>query len=341
MRMEQLEYELPSELIAQRPVEPRDHSRLLVLNRAGGSIRHHWFADLPELLVPADCLVLNDTRVLQARLIGHRALTGGRWEGLFLRELATGSWEMLCQTRGQPQTGETFAINGDDVRLVLRRRTGARWLLEPQPRVASAEFLAQHGHVPLPPYIRGGADEPADRERYQTVYADRPGAVAAPTAGLHFTASLLRKLEAHGITIVRLTLHVGAATFLPIRESIELHAMQGEWGELNRVAVDEIKRCRCRGGRVVAVGTTCIRVLETAAQGTELEPWCGETSLFIHAPYRFRAVDAIITNFHLPRTTLLALVVAFAGHDLTHSAYSEAIRQRYRFYSFGDAMLIL
>jgi S-adenosylmethionine:tRNA ribosyltransferase-isomerase len=342
MRIEQLEYDLPPELIAQGPAEPRDCARLLVLHRTTGTIGHHTFADLPDLISPRDCLVLNDTRVLAARLFGRREATGGRWEGLFLRELPTGQWEMLCQTGGRPQPGEFFAINGDNARLVLRELRGdGHWLVYPDPRQSAAEFLARHGHVPLPPYIRGGADEPADRERYQTVYADRPGAIAAPTAGLHFTKSTLDRIQSRGIEIVGLTLHVGLGTFLPIRESIAAHTMHAEWGELTDDAVERINQCRAAGGRVVAVGTTCVRVLETAAQTGDLGAWCGETSIFIYPPYRFHCVDALVTNLHLPRTTLLALVCAFAGTELTRKAYLEAIRERYRFYSFGDAMLIL
>lgn len=342
MRVEQLDYDLPPQLIAQQPVEPRDRSRLMVGERSSGAIAHRCFADLPELLRRGDCLVLNDTRVLPARLVGDRVATGGRWEGLFLRECPSGLWEMLCQTRGNPQPGESFAVNGGSARLILRERVAdGRWRVQPHPLQPAAEFLERHGHVPLPPYIRSGTDEPADREHYQTVFATRPGAVAAPTAGLHFTHDLLTRLEAAGIAIVRLTLHVGLGTFQPIRGSLDSHRLQAESGELSDAAVERIRRCRETGGRVLAVGTTCVRVLETAATSGELGAWCGETSLFIRPPYRFRAVDAIITNFHLPRTTLLALVFAFAGEPLVRTAYDEAIRQQYRFYSYGDAMLIL
>jgi S-adenosylmethionine:tRNA ribosyltransferase-isomerase len=339
--MEQLEYDLPPSLIAQTPVEPRDRARLLVLSRKSGTIAHHSFIDLPILLTPGDCLVLNDTRVLAARLTGRRESTGGRWEGLFLRERQPGQWEMLCQTGGRPRPGERFVINGDEARLVLRDRlVGGHWLMEPEPHRSPEQFLASYGHVPLPPYVRGGMDEPADRERYQTVYADRPGAVAAPTAGLHFTTRLLDRLGACRIAVLRLTLHVGLGTFQPVRGSIESHTMHSEWGELSAAAVEQINRCRARGGRVIAVGTTSVRVLETAAQDGVLRPWCGETSIFIYPPYQFRCVDGLITNLHLPRTTLLAVVCAFAGTELTRNAYAEAIRQQYRFYSFGDAMLI-
>ena len=342
MRIEQLDYELPPELIAQRPVEPRDQSRLLVVDRATGKIGHRRFFELPELLSPTDCLVLNDARVVQARLVGRRASTGGRWEGLFLRELASDLWIMMCQTRGRPQVGEVFEIDGEKSRLVLRGRTNdGHWLVESNPREPAMQFLHRHGHVPLPPYIRGGEDEPTDSDRYQTVFSERSGAVAAPTAGLHFTPELLAALERRGLDLVRLTLHVGLGTFQPIRESIESHVMHAEWGELTAEAVDRIGQRRAFGGRVVAVGTTCVRVLETAAASGELQPWSGETSIFICPPYLFRAANAMITNFHLPRTTLLALVFAVAGEDLARAAYAEAIRERYRFYSYGDAMLIL
>jgi S-adenosylmethionine:tRNA ribosyltransferase-isomerase len=342
MQIEQLDYELPAELIAQRPVEPRDQSRLMVLRRESGSIEHRKFCDLAELLDPGDSLVLNDTRVLAARLVGRRERTGGRWEGLFLREHETGAWEMLCQTGGRPGPGESFVINGHDARIVLRSRTpDGHWLVEPTPRKPYDEFLTRYGHVPLPPYIRDGVDEPDDHARYQTVYASRSGAIAAPTAGLHFTHALLDQLQSRGIDIVRLTLHVGLGTFLPIRESIHGHSMHAEWGELTASAVDQIERCRSQGGRAIAVGTTCVRVLETAAQSGRLQAWSGETDLFIYPPYQFQCVDGLVTNLHLPRTTLLALVCALAGTEFLLKAYGEAIRERYRFYSFGDAMLIL
>jgi S-adenosylmethionine:tRNA ribosyltransferase-isomerase len=342
MRIEQLDYELPPELIAQRPVEPRDRSRLLVLRRITGTIHHHQFEELPDLLEPADCLVLNDTRVIAARLLGRRESTGGRWEGLFLHELPSGQWELMCQTGGKPQIGETFVLDDGQARLILRdRRADGRWLVEPDPPAPPDQYLARHGHVPLPPYVRGGVDEPEDRERYQTVYADRPGAIAAPTAGLHFTDSLLRRVAARGLTVVRLTLHVGLGTFAPIRHSIETHEMHSEWGELTSAAVQDIQRCRSRGGRIVAVGTTCVRTLETAARDGDLIPWSGNTSIFIYPPYQFQCVNALVTNLHLPRSTLLALVFAFAGEPLARAAYQEAVRERYRFYSFGDAMLVL
>ena len=248
----------------------------------------------------------------------------------------------MCRTRGRLRPGESIQVNGSETRLVLCDRTcEGHWLVRPEPTQSPAEFLSRHGHVPLPSYIRGRRDESADREGYQTVFAQRAGAVAAPTAGLHFTPSLLARLQSCGIDLVRLTLHVGPGTFQPIRDSIESHVMHAEWGELTAEAAQQIRRCRAAGGRVVAVGTTSVRVLETAALNQDLQPWSGETALFIRPPYRFGATAAMITNFHLPRTTLLALVYAFAGERLCRAAYAEAIRLRYRFYSFGDAMLIV
>ncbi len=343
MRVEQLDYDLPPEFIAQQPVEPRDASRLLVVDRATGTIAHRRFHELPELLSPRDCIVLNDTRVVPARLLGRRAATGGRWEGLFLREAPGGLWELMCQTRGSPRPGETVEINGDYARIVLHEKTNdGHWLVRPEsPNTGAAAFLERYGHIPLPPYVRGGQDAPDDRERYQTVFAARPGAVAAPTAGLHFTPKLLAAVEQAGIEIVRLTLHVGLGTFQPIRESTDLHVMHAEHGELSATAASLIQSRHAAGGRVVAVGTTCVRVLETAAAGGELRAWSGETRIFIVPGFSFRAVDALVTNFHLPRSTLLALVYAFAGEDLCRAAYAAAIADRYRFYSYGDAMLIL
>ena len=335
-----IDYELPPELIAQEPIEPRDASRLLVLDRAGDTLSHRHFRDLPDLLRKDDLLVLNDTRVLPARLIGVRSKTGGRWEGLFLREL-DGRWEMLAQTRGWVEVGETIDIGS--LRLALRDRTSDRhWLMEPLTTRPTIELLSEFGQMPLPPYIRKGQARPDDTDRYQTVFADRPGAVAAPTAGLHFTADLLQQLTTMGVQRASVTLHVGLGTFEPMRTlDVEKHVMHHEWCEVPLSTVEAVTACRQRGGRVVAVGTTAVRSLETASQSGTLQPWSGETNLFIYPPYEFRSVDALITNFHLPQTTLLFLVSAFAGVERLRHAYDMAIRERYRFYSYGDAMLIV
>jgi S-adenosylmethionine:tRNA ribosyltransferase-isomerase len=335
------DYELPSDLIAQQPAAERDQARLLVVRRSGGSLKHHLISDLPAVLDAGDLLVLNDTQVLPARLLGRRARTGGKWEGLFLREHPDGVWELMSQTRGCLTEGETIDVEPGPLRLELIGRS-AHWLARPSEAGSPAELLQRYGHVPLPPYIRKGRAEPGDRDRYQTVYAERPGAVAAPTAGLHFTPHLLERLGQRGIETAVVTLHVGLGTFQPIQaEDFRQHQMHREWGELPAATAEAIAKCRQSGNRVVAVGTTTVRVLETVAATGQLRPWSGETDLYIYPPYRFRAVDALLTNFHLPRSTLLLLVGAFAGVELLRKAYEAAIAERYRFFSYGDAMLIL
>jgi S-adenosylmethionine:tRNA ribosyltransferase-isomerase len=337
-----LDYELPPHLIAQEPAPDRDAARLLVANRSTGQLTHHHFRDLPDLLTPGDLLVLNDTRVLPARLVGRRERTGGKWEGLFLRQTADGLWELLAQTRGHPATGEVIVIEPGPLRLTLRGRTGGHWLAEPDRAGSPVQLLATSGRVPLPPYIRKGEAKESDRDRYQTVYARTDGSVAAPTAGLHFTRPLLDRLRARGLDWTYVTLHVGLGTFEPIKtEDPRQHRMHAEWGEVSAATVTAIRECKARGDRVIAVGTTATRALESAAANGELRPWTGETNLFIHPPYQFRALDGLITNFHLPRTTLLMLVAAFAGSDLLKAAYAEAIRVEYRFFSYGDAMFVI
>jgi S-adenosylmethionine:tRNA ribosyltransferase-isomerase len=352
MHIEDLDYDLPPQLIAREPCARRDESRLLVVRRGGGVLAHQHFRDLPGWLDPGDLLVLNDTRVLPARLVGHREQTGGRWEGLFLGE-REGAWELLAQTRGRPQEGEVLLAEPGPLRLVLVGRTPqGRWLVRPEAAGAAAELLARHGRVPLPPYIRkarqgdGAAEEAgeADRERYQTVYAHRPGAVAAPTAGLHFTPEVFDGLRRRGIGWAFVTLHVGPGTFQPVQaEDLSAHRVEAECGEVHAAAAEAIATVRARGGRVVAVGTTSVRVLETAAAagGGEVRPWSGATGLTICPPHLFRAVDALVTNFHLPRSSLLLLVAAFTGLEAMRQAYREAVERGYRFYSYGDAMLIL
>ena len=336
------DYTLPEHLIAQEPAARRDESRLLVVRRGTGELEHRVFRDLPELLAPGDLVVLNDTRVLPARVVGRRERTGGKWEGLFLRETA-GGWEMLAQTRGHPQVGEAFAVEPGPLRLALAGRTAERhWLMAPDQPGTVAELLGRFGRVPLPPYIRKGRAGGADAERYQTVYADRSGSVAAPTAGLHFTPELLARLADRGVGTARVTLHVGLGTFEPVKaDDPTRHAIHAEWCEVPAATVGAILAAKARGGRVVAVGTTTTRTLETAARSDGLRPYSGDTGLFIHPPFGFRVIDALVTNFHLPRTTLLLLVGAFAGGELLRRAYEETVRREYRFYSYGDAMLIL
>jgi S-adenosylmethionine:tRNA ribosyltransferase-isomerase len=336
------DYHLPEHLIAQHPAARRDESRLLVIRRAGGILEHRIFRDLPELLAPGDLLVLNDTRVLPARLVGRRGATGGKWEGLFLKETPAGLWEMMTHTRGHPVSGEIFETD-TGLRLVLRGRTeDHHWLMEPQERGTPTELLQRHGHIPLPPYIRKGQDDDTDCERYQTVYAERTGSVAAPTAGLHFTPELLERLAKRGIGTAKVTLHVGLGTFAPIKtDDPTQHAIHREWCEVTQPTVDAIRAAKTRGNRVIVVGTTTTRTLESAARSGELQPFIGETDLYIHAPFEFRVLDGLITNFHLPRTTLLLLVDAFVGSELLQRAYTEAVAHEYRFYSYGDAMLVL
>jgi S-adenosylmethionine:tRNA ribosyltransferase-isomerase len=333
-----LDYQLPPELIAQQPAAERDQSQLMVIRRSDQSIAHHVFADLPQFLTAGDLLVLNDTKVLPARLLGRREKTGGKWDGLFLREVDD-CWEMLCHTRGTLLDGETILIGDDStLRLIYSGRTPeGHFLFRPPSRNVHA-LLAEFGHMPLPPYIRKGHDQPPDRERYQTVYAHTVGAVAAPTAGLHFTERVFDQLAKRGIDRTFVTLHVGLGTFQPLQsDDPELHVMHSEWCELPQATATKLAECRSRGGRIVAVGTTAVRTLESA-RGLPLR---GETNLFIRPPYQFHFVDAMITNFHLPRTSLLWLVGAFAGEELLRRAYETAIAERYRFYSYGDAMLIL
>jgi S-adenosylmethionine:tRNA ribosyltransferase-isomerase len=341
------DYDLPPELIAQRPAPHRDRSRLLVLDRTSGTVAHRRFDELAGLLRPRDLLVVNDTRVLPARLVGRKE-TGGRVE-LLLIERLEGSprravWRCLLKASRAPGPGRAFGL-GDGLRGEVLDREGDEWIV----RVACAEGrledrLAHAGRAPLPPYIRRGRDGPddEDRERYQTIYARRPGAIAAPTAGLHFTAALFDRLRAAGIERVSITLHVGLGTFRPVAvERVEDHVMHDEWMDVSASVVEAVDATRRRGGRVVAVGTTVVRALEACAAGGGLvSERRGRCGLFIYPGFRFRVVDAMITNFHLPCSTLLMLVSAFAGRERTLAAYREAVASRYRFYSYGDAMLI-
>lgn len=341
------DYELPDELIAQEPLRDRSDSRLMVVRRDRGSIEHAHVRDLPDFLQAGDCLALNDTKVVPARLVGRRTRTGGRWSGLYLAHDEQGLWRVIGHTRGKLEPGETLWLDpvdgavGFEVALVARLEGGA-WAVRPVVSGSAWELLDRVGRVPLPPYIRGGQMRETDRQRYQTVYASRPGAVAAPTAGLHFTPELLQRLATAGIPAVHVTLHVGLGTFRPVSvERLADHVMHSEWGELTATAAERLLATRRAGGRIIAIGTTSVRVLETAAAAGELSAWEGDTRLFIRPPYNFRAVDGLFTNFHLPRSTLLVLVRAFGGDELLRRAYREAILERYRFFSYGDAMLIL
>ena len=345
--LDRYDYELPRHLIAQSPLPNRADARLLVVDRKRKSLDHMHIRDLADVLRGGDCLVLNDTRVVPARLVGYRTATGGHWEGLFLEADPDGLWRVMCKTRGKLVPGETITLvnarGEDDVRLHLGTSLpDGLWAVRPETGEETFSLLERVGRVPLPPYIRKGEMVQSDRERYQTVYACKPGAVAAPTAGLHFTEPLLGRIETQGVEICRLTLHVGPGTFRPITgPSLAEHRMESEWGQIGPEAVEKITATRQRGGRVIAVGTTSVRLLETAAADGTLRPFRGRTDLFIRAPFEFRVVDTLLTNFHLPRTTLLVLVRTFGGDELIARAYQEAVREEYRFYSYGDAMLIL
>jgi S-adenosylmethionine:tRNA ribosyltransferase-isomerase len=336
------DFDLPDDRIAQHPAEPRDASRLMVLRRSSGTWEHSAFRDLPDLLATGDVLVRNNTKVVPARLVGRRESTGGAWEGLFLRVLPGGLWEVIGKTRGRPAPGEAVVV-GQGLRLQLIEKDEAgRWTVRPDSPEDAAALLDRHGTVPLPLYIRKGIEGPGDRARYQTVFAAVDGSVAAPTAGLHFTDAVFHQLDARGIDRVDVTLHVGLGTFRPIEaERVEDHTLHAEWASLDGRAADRLNRARNDGGRIVAIGTTSARTLETAARNGPIEPFEGETALYIQPGHAFRAVDALLTNFHLPRSSLLVLVAALAGYDFVRAAYAEAIRERYRFYSYGDAMLIL
>jgi len=347
--LQHYDYELPAELIARQPPQAREDARLLVVDRQTGGFSDHSIRDLPELLRPADCLVLNDTQVIPARLLGYRTATGGKWEGLFLEAAADGTWLLLSQTRGKLRIDEQLTVVAADagqssLQLTVIGRTDDGSLVV-RPETGETDhliLLGRVGTVPLPPYV--GREKPTDLDwqRYQTTFASRPGAIAAPTAGLHFTPQLLQACAQRGISQTCVTLHVGVGTFRSINtERLEEHSMHSEWCELTSATVETIGEARDRGGRIVAIGTTSVRTLESAVQDGMLQPFRGPTELFIRPPYKFEAVDSLLTNFHLPRTTLLVLVSAFAGRELIRSAYEHAIRERYRFYSYGDAMLIL
>uniref|UniRef100_A0A7C4LN00 S-adenosylmethionine:tRNA ribosyltransferase-isomerase n=1 Tax=Schlesneria paludicola TaxID=360056 RepID=A0A7C4LN00_9PLAN len=370
--LETYHYDLPPELIAQEPLADRTAARLLVVRRQTGTWSHHHVRDLPDLLAAGDCLVLNNTRVVPARLFGFRTATRGKWEGLFLSREADGTWHVIGHTRGWLRIGETVTIpapeGGEILQLELLARlddgvyrmrptltrlspngsatshasAAATPVGEPLDESATWRILDRFGQVPLPPYIRKGHAQPQDHASYQTTYAERPGSVAAPTAGLHFTPELLAACEARGIETARVTLHVGLGTFRPVHTSdIRQHTMHAEWCEVPAETAERLRQVRDRGNRVVAVGTTSLRTLETAVVLAGWSAWQGESRLFVYPGYQFRAIDALLTNFHLPKSTLLMLVSAFAGIELTRQAYQAAIAARYRFYSYGDAMLIL
>ncbi len=338
MRRSDLHYELPKHLIAQEPLSERSASRLLVLDGATGSVQDRMFRDVPSLLRPEDLLVFNDTRVIRARLFGRKP-SGGRVEVLVERVLSDRRALAMLRASKIPRSEFTILLDGGYSATVVARED-QRFLLEFAAGHSVSEVLEAIGHIPLPPYIER-ADQPADAMRYQTVYGCRPGAIAAPTAGLHFDEDVLRTLTELGIRQGFVTLHVGSGTFQPLRvDDLNDHPMHSEECEVDEHLVGQVRATRERGGRVVAVGTTVVRSLETAARDGDLQAYRGATDLFIRPGFSFRCVDALITNFHLPESTLLALVCALAGYHETMSAYRHAVDARYRFFSYGDAMFV-
>ncbi|MDI5922381.1 tRNA preQ1(34) S-adenosylmethionine ribosyltransferase-isomerase QueA [Halomonas sp. LR5S13] len=341
MQRADFHYELPEELIARYPSEQRSDCRLLCVDGTTGALAHRRFPDLVELLAPGDLLVFNDTRVIPARLHGHKA-SGGKVEMLLERPLDAHRGLAHLRSSKSPKSGTELVFEGG-IRAVVEGRREALFELRFLGETPLITLLERHGHMPLPPYITR-EDELADRERYQTVFARRDGAVAAPTAGLHFDEPLLEALAARGVESAYVTLHVGAGTFQPVRaDDIREHQMHSEWIEVTEAACEQVRAARARGSRVVAVGTTSVRCLESAclhSANGEIAPYSGETDIFIYPGYAWRCVDALVTNFHLPESTLLMLVSSFAGFDTTLAAYRAAVAERYAFFSYGDAMFL-
>lgn len=336
MQLSDFDYDLPPELIANYPLVERTGSRLLCLDGKTGDIAHRQFKDILALLQPNDLLIMNNTRVIPARLFGHKA-TGGKVE--ILIERITGQFTALAHVRASksPVAGSTIHLENNLTITVLGRQHDL-FELKFLTDKSVLDVLAVIGHMPLPPYI-ARADEQLDQERYQTVYAEKPGAVAAPTAGLHFDQDLLEKIKAKGVQIGFVTLHVGAGTFQPVRvQNIQEHVMHAEYIEVSSEICEQIRQTKQKGGRVVAVGTTTMRSLETASQNGEIQSYYGDTQIFIYPGFKFRCVDVLITNFHLPQSTLLMLVSAFAGYENIMQAYRLAVAEKYRFFSYGDAM---
>lgn len=338
MRVDLFDFDLPQELIAQRPVVPRDAARLLdvAAPSEGGGLHDRTVRDLPGLLRQGDLLIFNDTRVIPARLIGRRP-EGGKVEALLIRDLGDGRWLTFARPAKRMKPGHRLAFEGLSATVTEKREDGSVVLAFDRSGHAFLTALEQSGAIPLPPYIRGGTADAQDRADYQTLFARHDGSVAAPTAGLHFTPALMAALAEAGIATAGVTLHVGAGTFQPVRaDDTDQHTMHAEWGEVPQATADAI----ARAGRVVAVGTTSLRLLESVAHTGPIRAWSGETDIFITPGFQFRAVDLLLTNFHLPRSTLFMLVAAFAGLERMKAAYAHAVSARYRFYSYGDCCLL-
>jgi S-adenosylmethionine:tRNA ribosyltransferase-isomerase len=338
MKLNEFDFELPNELIARYPLENRTDSRLLCLNKTSGDVVHRQFSDLLNVLSPKDLLVFNNTKVIPARWFGIKA-SGGKVEILLERMLEENHFLAHVKASKSPKPGSSLILDGN-IHVDVISRQGALFELACLDERAVFDLLESYGHVPLPPYMERG-DTAFDKDRYQTVYAKHKGAVAAPTAGLHFDEPLLEKIKAMGVDNAFLTLHVGAGTFQPVREEIiDNHQMHAEYIEVSAEVRDKVQAAKARGGRVIAVGTTSVRSLESASQSGEIEAFQGESTLFIYPGYKYRCVDAMITNFHLPKSSLLMLLCAFAGYEQTMYAYQTAINEKYRFYSYGDAMWV-
>ncbi|MDF2500205.1 MAG: S-adenosylmethionine:tRNA ribosyltransferase-isomerase [Anaerosporomusa subterranea] len=339
MKLSEFDYNLPEQLIAQHPIEPRDSSRLLVLDRASTEIRHGMFKDLLEYISPGDTLVFNDTRVIPARLMGRRADTGGQVEVFLLSEKTEGEWEVLVKPGKRAKPGMVIEFGPELSCEVLSGTDFGGRVVRFSFSGIFAEILDRLGETPLPPYIH---ERLSDSERYQTVYSRQRGSAAAPTAGLHFTPALLNQIKEKGARLAFITLHVGLGTFRPVAaEDITDHVMHREYFSVSEEAAEAVNQAKEQGGRVIAIGTTSIRTLETAARNGRLAAGSGWTDIFIYPGYQFQLVDGIITNFHLPKSTLIMLISAFAGRERVLTAYKEAVEREYRFFSFGDAMLLL
>ena len=339
MQLAEFDFPFDFSLIAAHPSLPRDHARLLVLQPCDRSLAHRRVDELPDLLQPGDLLVVNDTKVLAARVAGRKHPSGEELEILFVKDLGNAIWEVLIKGTFRP--GQILEM-GSEASVVVVERSAARTTVRVESPIPFPEWLRQYGRMPLPPYLKRAPTD-QDREWYQTLFAQHEGAIAAPTAGLHFTPALLAQLQQRGIGLTTITLHVGVGTFKPVTvNQIEDHRMGAEWIEVGAEALRSIEQVRVRGRRIVAVGTTVVRALETAARvDGQIRPYRGETDLFMTPGCPFKVVDALLTNFHLPRTTLLMLVSALVGTEYLRQAYAAAVRERYRFYSYGDAMLIL
>ncbi|HMF84862.1 MAG TPA: tRNA preQ1(34) S-adenosylmethionine ribosyltransferase-isomerase QueA [Nitrospiraceae bacterium] len=339
MQLSEFDFPFDPTLIAAHPILPRDHARLLVLQPLDHSLAHRRVDELPDLLQPGDLLVVNDTKVLASRVAGRKRSSGAEVEILFVKDLGDAIWEVLI--KGTYRPGQVLEM-GSEASVVVVERSATRTTVRVESPIPFPEWLRQYGRMPLPPYLKRAPTD-QDREWYQTLFAQHEGAIAAPTAGLHFTPSLLARLQQRGIGLTAITLHVGVGTFKPVTvNQIEDHRMGAEWIEVGAEALRAIEQVRVKGRRIVAVGTTVVRALETAARvDGQIRPYRGETDIFMTPGFPFKVVDALLTNFHLPRTTLLMLVSALAGTEFLRQAYAEAVRERYRFYSYGDAMLIL